>query len=232
MDIDGSNLRPLTNTPDKCEFSPLWHPTENRIAFITSQTDDIYSVEATRGSIWDVKSDGSGLRQISTYPTDVSGFCFYVLSGSVLSVAVVRDSVWMGVGGSWPNITTFALRRVGGQDPKSAYLDFSAEPDIVLSETPGAAYAVVFNPVNLHESVPVTTAVLPWPCLSPSGRKIAAGSDGGLPVGIYVMSKDGTSRTQLTTGVDHQPTWSNGTIVFVRFAAGTQSIYKLTGIPD
>jgi Tol biopolymer transport system component len=99
-----------------------------------------------------------------------------------------------------------------------------------------ASGAVVFNPGTLEEHVIGNGGRFPWPCLAPNGTKVVAGSDGGVDQGLYIMNLDGSNLRQLTTSLDHQPTWSNDVLVFVRIGAGGSltngDLYLMRGINE
>jgi len=230
VNLDGTELTRLTNTPDECEYSPQWHPDGSKIAFIRSSSTnyDLYGF----GKLMEMNSDGTNQTIILDSNWGVKDFSFYLRNNNPYIICIREDNkVWLSLG-VWPNISTsgLGLRRESGKDIRSSYTQGLSEPDIVLSEFPGSAYCVVFNPVNLSEFT-ISDGIFPWPCLSPNGDRIAAGCNGGLPVGIYTMDKSGNNRVQITTNSDHQPAWSNNTLVFVRFNGSTFKDCSLYSIP-
>jgi PKD repeat protein len=231
VNIDGTGLTRLTNTVDQCEYSPQWHPNGNTIAFIRSSSANYYLYES--GKIMEMNKNGTNQTVILESNWKTKDFCFYPRNNNLYIVTIANldqtDQVFLSLG-TWPNISGLALRRDKGRAVRSAYTQSIDTPDILVTEGYGSAYCVVFNPVNLTENT-ITSAVFPWPCLSPDGNKIVAGSDGGLNVGIYTMNKNGTNITKITQGTDHQPTWSGNTIVFVRFNGNSLkdcSLYSIT----
>ena len=104
------------------------------------------------------------------------------------------------------------------------------------SYQPRTSALTLFNPASQRSQVVWNSGVWPWACPSPAGTKIVAGSDGGFPMGLHVMNTDGSGVTQLTTsvsgGADHQPSWSDSVIVFVRVPPGAGmeqgDIYRLS----
>ena len=56
VDSDGSNLRQLTNDPQR-DRGPTWSPDGNLLYF--------YSQRSKRYEVWSIRADGSGLRQVS-----------------------------------------------------------------------------------------------------------------------------------------------------------------------
>jgi len=234
INTDGSGLTRLTDTSAASEFSPQWTPDGQSIAFV--RKDGPYGSN-TMGNLWEIQRDGSSEQE--RYPNGgVQDFCFYVRSGDPYLVMEYNNEGLCLSYTPWPGWNPLALRRSEGSDPRSQANPSGLSPNIVIFDATivGASGSVVFNPGTLEEHVIGNGGRFPWPCLSPNGTKVVAGSDGGVDQGLYIMNLDGSNLRQLTTSLDHQPTWSNGVLVFVRIGAGGSltngDLYLMHGINE
>ncbi|PKL35974.1 MAG: hypothetical protein CVV44_17250 [Spirochaetae bacterium HGW-Spirochaetae-1] len=244
INVDGTNLTHVTNTPNDSEFCPQWTPDGANIGFI--KVAGSYSGH-TGGTLWEISPNGTNLTQ--TWSLDVvDSFCFWICdltpvpSSSWFTVMEYRgdgvtDGLYLGFG--WP-LSNSALRLAWGTDPTSPNNPTTTNPRIALfnpliGETCGAYTFIPSDSQSINPPIKVeNTGNFPWPCMSPQGSKIIAGADGGEPNGLYVMSLSGDNLTQLTFDgrPDHQATWSGSTVVFVRVPSeGTLyhgDLYKMT----
>jgi hypothetical protein len=236
INTDGSGLTRLTNTSAMSEYSPQWTLDGQSIAFLRKEGP---YVSNTLGTLWEIHPDGSGEQQRFSYAM-IQSFCFYVYSAGphvILEYPGDNDGIWLSMS-AWPEVATLAQRRASGGDPRGQANPSGESANIVLFDAGllGARGAIVFNPINLEERIIDNGGRFPWPCLSPNGTKIVAGADGGLPVGLYLMNLDGSGPSQLTTSVDHQPTWSNDVLVFVRIGSGGSlnygDLYLIRGVNE
>ena len=232
VNVDGTGLTQLTYTLGESEFSPQWNPTGTRITFLRKSGTIGSTVE---GWLFDIATNGTNLTLRSNAPME--DFCHYTADGGAWTeiLAIRTDGrMWLSMG--WPSIGGWALRRSGSAHNVRSSADPSltgASPYVTMNDST-ARKIVKFNPINLSEETIQAGYDFPDPCPSPSGTKIAAGTDGGLPWGLYTMNADGSGLTTKTTSTDLQPTWHGDTIVFVRVPGGGTlrhgNIYKLTGM--
>ncbi|MBN1808054.1 MAG: PD40 domain-containing protein [Planctomycetes bacterium] len=234
VNIDGTGCQQITSTAGSSEFSPQWAPDGQTIAFVRKSGQYFSSA---MGTLHEIDPDGSD--EVERFSSAlVQDFCFYVWSETTYVMLQYNDEgLWLGMS-PWPTIGGLALRRAEGVHPRSQAAPAVTTPNISIFDPTllGTRGAFVFDPINLDETEVVNAGRFPWPFLSPSGTKVAAGADGGISAGIYTMNTDGTGLVQLTTGPDYQPTWSQDTIVFVRIPGGGSlehgDIYKLTGVVE
>lgn len=228
VNLDGSNFRRLTNTPES-EISPQWSPDGSYVVFLRSEEG--YRLHGD-GGIWTVDPITLATTQFLLLGSQNENFCLWVRGGTTEIYLIRNDSThWLSLSSSdWRlDFLGLAQRRndlANPVAPRSAYLATGPTatqsmfcdnaPDIVLDSNGIPATLIMWNPCSQEDFVVTNTQSFPWPCLSPDGTRILVGSDGGVPIGLYVFDADGQNLQQLTTDIDHDATWSGNTVVFVR----------------
>jgi Tol biopolymer transport system component len=63
VDVDGGNVRRLTDTPEGNELDPAWSPDGKKIVYD-------FTLEGATGDIWVMDTDGSNKRQLTNHPAN------------------------------------------------------------------------------------------------------------------------------------------------------------------
>ena len=84
MDIDGKNLKQITNTP-RSEGNPVWIEGGNKIAFTYCDTQD-----GAVTQVWTMNADGTDRKCISSMEKDVEGFTFSPDEKKIVIVSTVK----------------------------------------------------------------------------------------------------------------------------------------------
>jgi len=227
INVDGTGLTNLTNTPDCYEARPAWKPDGLRIAYegceagVSELRDGIYTMLANGGATTKLYSDAGfpawssdGLFLAYTKASCVNGLCTMVCVNGLCSVT--------GDGGQpdWqprnpnPTVATngkivFASDRDGDLEIYSMNGDGTGQTR--LTNSPG------------DDSYPV------W---SPNGAQIAFASMRNGSSNIFRMGAGGGVATPVTSGpaFDIQPTWSpdGSRIAFVSDRTGSLQIFSVT----
>lgn len=234
VNVDGSDLRRLTNTPNASEVSPQWTPDGSRIAFVRKQ-GGYFPSSSGAGMMFDVRPDGLDERERYSFRV-IEDFTFVVSFGrpAVLANLDGLDGLWLSEN-FWPGIDGggFAQRTASGTRPRSQsspVFSDGTSPNVVTYRDAGSngssTGAMVFNPISLDATRVENEGSYQWPSLSPSGSLVIAGENVGVPqlVGLYTMARDGSSPLRITESVDLQPSWSRDVIVFVRLPAGGTTV--------
>jgi dipeptidyl aminopeptidase/acylaminoacyl peptidase len=205
VDPDGTNLQRLTHTAAD-ESMPAWSPDGSRIAFQRRDppTGNI--------DVWTMFADGSG-------QVDVTRGVEPEWSPDGRKLVFARGGVFISDGTSETIASTNPDARIPDWSPDGttiAYADVARDTssDVFSVRPEGSADTRLTN--NFSSSAPS------W---SPDGSRIAfmRKANFGAPYNAWVMNRDGTGQTQLTTGSDdiEYPAWSpSGTRIAIQFRPG------------
>jgi Tol biopolymer transport system component len=184
MDADGTHVRRITDGPD---LFPEWSPDGTRIAFVrggyAEPTDDDPTPAYANRNVWVVKSDGSGLRQVS------EGRWHGSANWSPDGHRLVTDSdsrvVELGVDGSDRRVLLEGEYSEPGWSPDGELLVLAVGPGLGLAKQGQ-------SPVE-----PLDTPGAFSPEWSPDGEWIAF-TDGENEADVWLVRPDGTGLRQLT----------------------------------
>ena len=205
VDPDGTNLQRLTHTAAD-ESMPAWSPDGSRIAFQRRDppTGNI--------DVWTMLADGSG-------QVDVTRGVEPEWSPDGRKLVFARGGVFINDGTTETIASTNPDARIPDWSPDGttiAYADVARDTssDVFSVRPEGSADTRLTN--NFSSSAPS------W---SPDGSRIAfmRKANFGAPYNAWVMNRDGTGQTQLTTGSDdiEYPAWSpSGTRIAIQFRPG------------
>lgn len=215
IDIDGSNLHRLSNTPGLAA-TPSWSPDGTMVAFL-----DVDHEDGTPGHVlYVINADGTGQRQIAdgiidpvnmnvlSWSPDATGIAAATHDGDIVVVAVD--------GGGTTNITTSAaVESSPDWSPDASRIAFERGGEIYSASPDGSAVT------ELHDNPKETDSDPQW---SPDATRVAfvmSGDIHSIPVG-------GGSSTNLTDTEfrgDHLPSWSpnSGAIAFIAFSTSGPS---------
>jgi Tol biopolymer transport system component len=194
MSAAGDQFRRITNGPDSF---PKWSPDGKRIAFVrggfAEATDDDPSPEYANRNVWVVRSDGSGLRQVTDGRWH--GTADWSSDGKRVVTDAEADIVELGIDGRGRQVL------VDGEygDPDGEYGDPSWSPDgedlLVVTGLAGALGLAEGGqpPIERVDTPPAGS-----PEWSPDGRWIAF-LDGANEADVWIVRPDGTGLRQLTT---------------------------------
>lgn len=195
---DGSDRRPLTQTPQNSEWQPQWSADGKWIAFLSDRGG-----EDAETQVWLMPASGGESRAVTAMPGGVEDFA---LSPDVTRVAVISRDPERAPGQEKPkNPPPIVTTRYQFKEDNTGYLDSRREHLYVVDVASGAATALTSG--DHDEGAPA------W---SPDGRHLAyvtkrgADPDRNLNFDIYVMeAKEGASERPLTTypGADLDPDW-------------------------
>lgn len=210
------------------DFSPVFSPDDQRIAFVRSRSlgvDDVYVMPASGGEPQRLTNDNARLFGLTWLP---DGQSLVFASKRIGSFALWRVSVAdgsledLGVSGDLvasPAVSPDGKLLAFGEDLKNVNL-WRFDTDEASASSP--------NPIELVASAKIETGAQ----YSPDGRKIAFESTQTGDPEIWICDSDGTNSMQLTNfrgPVTGTPRWSpdSRTVAFDSRAAGTADIYAL-----
>jgi Tol biopolymer transport system component/DNA-binding winged helix-turn-helix (wHTH) protein len=226
QEIDGSNLRRLTNHPAHDEF-PTFSPDGTQIVFNSNRADENFDV-------WVMNTDGSGLRRLTNWMSDeeIRPNCWSA-DGTQLLFASNRD----GKGNIYKmDAEPFApVKILDAEDanlhtpvysPAGNKLVYVAEAD----NKSGALH--VLDLETKDDKVILTSEVSEMhPAVSPDGRSIALQHRLDANAEICVISVDGGELRNLTNNParDVQPSWSpdGSRIAFSSNREGNYDVFAL-----
>ena len=237
MNANGTGETRLTNTPNDSESSIQWYPDGTRISFLRSPSPNYF--DHIPGSVFDMYSDGSDeTKRVDASQIETVEFVNHAESDNPTKYIFREGSVDLTKQlGGWPDLIAWVLKRNEGEPIKnlnSYYSSNESYPPIVMNGF--LNNILLWNPYDSLESEVSSEASFPYPSFSPSGERIIAGSNGGLPFGLYLMDLNGENLEQITSEKDYQPTWVGSNLVFVRVPDGGSithgNIYRIAGFEE
>jgi TolB protein len=173
MDVDGSDQRNLTNSPEDANWAPVWTP-DGRIAFSSARGNSSGTPE-----LWSMAADGSDLLQV------VDGWCEYAAPAPDGSEFVCAAAV----GGHYDLVIVSAAGRRSLTTTPETEFGASWSPDgewIAFSREVGDRWQLrVMRPDGSDEREIADEGVFPtW---TPDGRLVWSGIGG-----IHVAQLDGS----------------------------------------
>ena len=210
IDVDNTNLTPLTADPTSFDWTASWSPDGKKIAFMSSRAGNF--------DIWTIDTDRTNLTQLTTDPSD-EGYPSWSPDGKKIAFNSGRSGNWdiwiLDLeNGNLTQLTTHPkndMQAAWSPDEKkiafASYRGSKIDTDIYVIDVDGR---------NL---IQLTTdpADDDHPTWSPDGKWIAFRSTRSENPDIWVMRSDGKNQTQLTTepGVDECCSWGpSGKIAF------------------
>jgi TolB protein len=220
MDMETMSVTQLTSNT-AADLMPVWSPDGNWIAFVS---DRVYKVPLEGGSLeiaagmelYIMRADGSELTRLSKGESDYSLYPSWAPDSTRV--------VYMNVGGSSANLYV-----ANANDPDAEPINLTAEVDAAAWNpdwSPDGQYIAFMADHPLGKDVfridadgqNLVNLTVDWaglsgdPSWSPDSQRIvfATNPDDGEHVNLYVMTKDGTDITPLTTEGEQyvQPEWS------------------------
>jgi Tol biopolymer transport system component/DNA-binding winged helix-turn-helix (wHTH) protein len=204
-DAAGSNIRPISGTPEKFFWSepgyPALSPDGKWVAFF-SQT------AGPRGDFWIVRTEGGGARQITHDRREGGPPVWSGDSRSIIFASERRGSR-----------TLWRATLDGGIEPVTMGAGADDEPDvsrsggaIVYSHRRNRAAIAVWDPATDARQIIVERPQPPWlPDLSPDGKRIAFFADIEGDMQLFTVALNGTDLRQVTFGTKQEnihPAWS------------------------
>lgn len=218
VNIDGSGMVNVTNTPDIGEIDPSWSPDSRRIIFAAGAWT-VYQREGSKGvsravdfrNIFVINADGSGRRQL-TDDESYNGSPRFSPNGQL--VAFVSNRLGMGEI-FWMNADGTSVRRITSSPPGSYSQSPSWSPtglNLVYTRHQGSTSDIYTTDIGGNQTVQLTDTpdMEVDPAWSPSGKWIAFCRRTGAVQGLYYMRSDGTGVVRLGAEEDGRytgPTW-------------------------
>lgn len=148
MNIDGSNLKQLTNTTFS-ESNIIWKPDGKKIAYLSS--------ESGSSQIWEMNPDGSGKKQISKEDNDIEGFKYSPDAMHILFIKQVKiDS---SVKDIYPDLNKTSGRIITDLMYKHWDTWIESYPHIFLAQY---SNGIISNPIDIMENEPYESPNRPF----------------------------------------------------------------------
>ncbi len=220
MDVDGGNLRRLTNHPD-IDSLPSWSPDGKRIVFTSKRDGHVDAIHGFATSeIYVMDADGDNPQNLTNHPKE-DWYPSWSPDGKRIAFSSERDGnieiyVMDADGGNPQNLTNNPLNdRDPSWSPDGKRIVFSARRDGHFENELALTYEIyVMDNDGGNQQRLTENRKNDWhPSWSPTGKRIAFTSDrkGDFQnFEIYVMDNDGGNQQRLTENrvSDSFPSWS------------------------
>jgi Tol biopolymer transport system component/DNA-binding winged helix-turn-helix (wHTH) protein len=202
---DGSNIRPISGTPDKFFWSepgyPALSPDGMWAAFF-------HQTAGPRGDFWIVRAAGGGARQITHDEREGGPPVWSLDSRTIIFPSERRGSR-----------TLWRATLDGIIEPLTVGAGADDEPDvsrtggaIVYSHRRNRSAIAIWDPATNARQIIVERPQAPWlPYVSPAGERIAFFADVEGDMHVFTVARDGTDLRQVTFGTRQEnihPAWS------------------------
>ena len=210
MNPDGSDVRRVVDTPDDSEYSARYSPDGTRIGYVTRRADGYH--------VATMATDGTDIRTHAG-PYDFAEFPAWARDGSELFVAMIEPGLTDGADIMGVNLSTGAVRKVVSTPAADVCPHVSRdggtltyatavgdgeqdiyEHDLSSSDASGA------DDVQLTSNAARDDYSAP----SPDGSEYVFLSNRDGNMELYLMGKDGSGQSRLTTTADvreNVPDW-------------------------
>lgn len=203
MDIDGTNVRRFTTTPDLCEIQPRWSPDGSKILY--GDSCDLSVVGDA--DVWVIHADGSGAKNLTSSPDIDESSADWSPDGSKIVFDRDGDVYTMSSNGgdvrvlsSGPDSDYSPVWCRGGNVVVSSHIgSIDGQTDVIKIDTKtGVRHRLTFGEERDQ-----------FPTCAPDGTKITFLSRRDGHMQIYVMNSDGSEQVNLSRNAfsEYDPSW-------------------------